>query len=143
MLTSYQKHCKTTMTITNMHQTLGEKAFRAYEAKTIANIPHQHSCIIASGGGSMLDDANVKHLKSLGKIIYLKTDVATLYQRIMQGNHLPSFIDAKNASTQLTQYLHSRDALYLGTADTSINTSGKTIADIVALIHTYGRQHGQ
>lgn len=49
----------------------GEAAFRAEEAKTIAALSREQGAIIATGGGAVLNEANVRALKRSGRLIFL------------------------------------------------------------------------
>ena len=53
--------------VSTIYQTQGEKKFRALESAAIQALDVTKT-IISTGGGALLDDANAKHLKILGKL---------------------------------------------------------------------------
>ena len=49
----------------------GEPAFRAVEHDTVAEIARESGCVIATGGGAILDPDNVRALSRNGVVIFL------------------------------------------------------------------------
>lgn len=56
----------------------GEPAFRTVEREAISEIARLSGCIIATGGGSVLDPANVLTLKRNGRLIFLDRSLNNL-----------------------------------------------------------------
>ncbi|MBR3436497.1 MAG: shikimate dehydrogenase [Lachnospiraceae bacterium] len=56
----------------------GEAAFRAFEREAVQSLSKKEGCIIATGGGAVLDQENVKALKREGKLIFLYRDLQAL-----------------------------------------------------------------
>lgn len=119
-------------TITELYQRLGEDAFRKAESKILDEI--SECDILATGGGIIQSENNIEQLKKLGKLIYLKTDKATLYRRMMQQDPLPGFIDAHNAESSFETYYNHRAARYQRYADRNIDTEGTSVVELCALI---------
>ena len=59
------------MTITEIFESEGEKAFRDYETQEIANVSLQNNKIIATGGGAVLKRENVNMLRQNGVIFFI------------------------------------------------------------------------
>ncbi len=57
--------------IREIFATEGEAAFRQMESQVIEELSHQHSCIIATGGGAVLNWNNVHNLRRTGRIYLL------------------------------------------------------------------------
>ncbi|MBL4647773.1 MAG: 3-deoxy-7-phosphoheptulonate synthase, partial [Gammaproteobacteria bacterium] len=131
----YQQHNQR-LAIRDIHQLVGEQAFRQLEVKAIQSLTGIHDTIIATGGGVMTNPANVNHLKSLGKIIYLFVDTQQLYQRLLQQANLPSFIDKNNIAADFQNYIANRENLYPTVADTIIDTTDKLLTQICTIINT-------
>lgn len=91
--------------IREIYQTIGEEKFRQLEEKKIATINNISLTIIASGGGAILSTNNVKHFKSLGKLVYL-----------------------------LNNKVNYRNKIYDSVADHIIDTREKEIAEVVELV---------
>lgn len=68
------------MPIKSIYQQLGEKAFRDLESQMILAIENQEA-IISTGGGAVLREENMLHLKHLGKIIFLNISFETYLKR--------------------------------------------------------------
>lgn len=68
-------------TVRQIHETLGETAFRALETKAIATLAGVQRSVIAVGGGAVLDPRNVALLQQLGTMIYLDVRLETLRKR--------------------------------------------------------------
>lgn len=49
----------------------GEQAFRDIEAQVCADVAGKTHCVIATGGGAILRDENVRHLKNNGEIFFI------------------------------------------------------------------------
>jgi shikimate kinase len=91
-----------------IHQALGEFQFRKLENLAIQTIRPKSPTIIALGGGSLLDIDNLAHLKSIGKLVYLKSDFSTISKRILK-ERIPSFVDE---NTPLDSVYKKRVGLY-------------------------------
>ena len=90
----------------------GEPAFRELETAVIRDIAWQTGCVIATGGGSVLRDENIRLLQMNGRIFFLDRPIELL---------IPSD-DRPLSSTKeaITQRYHERYARYISTADTII-----------------------
>ena len=101
----------------------GETEFRKAENKTIFDLAGQTGCIIATGGGTILNAENVRLLKKNGKLFFLDRPLALL-----------SASDDRPLSTrraELEQMYEKRLPLYLAAADERIQNDGeaKTAAE--------------
>jgi shikimate kinase len=97
----------------------GELFFRALEKKSIASLHNCQQCVIATGGGSLLDPDNQKFLKTLGISIYLKVD--------------PNVAKARGMSPHLAteETVQKRIPIYENSADLTIETEGLSEEEIV------------
>ncbi len=59
--------------------------YRKLEKQAVKNLP-THPCVIACGGGTVLDEDNVTELRKRGELIYMRCDLPTLQKRFDQGN---------------------------------------------------------
>ena len=80
-------------------------------------------CVIATGGSVVYSAAGMEHLKSLGVIVYLATDLATLETRV--GDYTMRGI-AKRPDQTLADLFAERAALYERYADVTVETTGLT-----------------
>jgi shikimate kinase len=93
--------------------------FREYEKKVICSLTGLQRCVIATGGGAILDQENVTLLKKLGKVIYLFVPKETLKKRLLQGP-LPLFLDPENQEISFEKMYEERERLYAAIADFQI-----------------------
>ena len=56
----------------------GEAAFRIIESEAAAELGKKNSAIIATGGGIILDPANINSLRQNGTIVYIDRDLSLL-----------------------------------------------------------------
>ena len=129
--------------ISALYNNMGETAFRHLEEKTISSLKKQDNSIIATGGGALLNKSNVAHLKTLGKLIYLKVDKHILYERLAALPVLPAFINKNHVEHSIQRYLNSRDVTYESVADEVFVIKNERPERLVMKLHEYRRQCGQ
>ncbi|MCR4963844.1 MAG: shikimate dehydrogenase [Firmicutes bacterium] len=56
----------------------GEAAFRRIEKEAIAQLAEENGCVIATGGGAVLDGDNMRHLRRNGRLYFLDRPLALL-----------------------------------------------------------------
>ena len=104
----------------------GEKLFREIETQIIAELCLLDNRVVATGGGAILREENVKTLKKSGIIILLEADVDTIYKRIHKGamtdQRRPSLTN-RGAYEEIEYLLEYRRPLYDRTADFVISTT--------------------
>lgn len=83
---------KINMPIAQYFETFGEDAFRVVEQEVVAEVAKQHGCVIATGGGVVLQQKNIDFLKQNGVLIWLKRDLEKL--QIGNGRPLAQSFDA-------------------------------------------------
>ncbi len=70
------------MTIAQMVEKNGWPAFRRLEKETIARLSRKTDGVVATGGGAILDPANVFAMKKSGKIVWLTAEIGTIRSRM-------------------------------------------------------------
>jgi len=73
---------KLSRTITDMVAQKGWPFFRAREKEIIQELSELDGCVIATGGGAVMDQDNVDCLAANGVFILLKADIPTIIKRI-------------------------------------------------------------
>ncbi len=119
--------------ITEIFATSGEPTFRAMEKEQLASLLRdKRSQIVATGGGALIDPAAEDIVrKSPAIIIYLDTPLATIRQRIGQGEGRP-LLQNQDAD-RLDSLFMQRRARYLSLADLRVAGTG-TPEEIAAKI---------
>lgn len=94
----------------------GEKAFRTAEDKTVRDLSGKTGCIIATGGGTVLNAENVRLLKKNGKLFFLDRPLS----KLSVGADRP----LSSSYAALTAMYEKRLPLYLSAADERIANDG-------------------
>jgi len=127
-------------TCREIYSTEGESYFRSLEKKCLHNLSGDAPSVIAIGGGALLDEANTIHLKSLGKIVYLKGAPAFLFERAVETG-IPAYLDHTNPWIGFKELAESRDHIYKKAADYSIDIQKKSTEQILQMLG--GQHHGE
>ena len=108
----------------------GEPYFRDVESSVLEHFSKRHGQVIATGGGIVLREANVRRMRETGKVVLLKTSAQSLWQRVRHSKDRP-LLNKPDPLGALQQILSDREAFYENACDFSVATDGK-IADDVA-----------
>jgi shikimate kinase len=103
----------------------GWPAFRAEEKKVIARLALQDRCVIALGGGSVLDRENIEVMRVNGLIVWLKADIQTILDRMgndaVTAAQRPPLL-GQDSIRETTLVLEQRTPIYDAAADLTIDT---------------------
>ncbi|HTQ83168.1 MAG TPA: shikimate kinase [Pseudolabrys sp.] len=77
------------MTIPEIFNSHGEPYFRAGEARVIARLLNSGPQVLATGGGSMMDENTRALIRDKGVSVWLKADLETLLRRTKRRNDRP------------------------------------------------------
>jgi shikimate kinase len=117
----------------------GHVALRKVEEDVLLNIDN-HNHVIATGGSAVYSNCGMAHLKTIGIVVFLEVDLASLEMRIrnfdMRGL-------AKRPEQSLADLFAEREPLYKKYADLMVNCSAPTqeevCAKIIEKIESYNR----
>ncbi len=122
----------------------GEKLFREIETRVIAELCRLDDQVIATGGGAILREENVRALKRNGIVVLLDADVDTIHKRIHKDTtteqRRPSLTN-RNAYEEIEYLLEYRRPLYDRTADFVISTASMSPNAAANKIITLLRNH--
>lgn len=92
----------------------GERAFRRLEAETIDTVSAEKAVVIALGGGAIAEAGAVERLSERGELIYLRTSLQVLLERIGDSSSRPLLagLDPLQRSERLAQLLEQRRPCY-------------------------------
>ena len=117
--------------------TEGWDAFRRMERSTLKQICTADRQIVATGGGVVLDKANIKAMKTRGMVIWLGATAETIQKRMLQdkntGNFRPALTD-KGRMEEIEDLLLKRNPYYKSAGDFSIHTDNVPINEITQTI---------
>ena len=103
----------------------GEDSFRALEKDQIASVVSDGvDCVVATGGGAILDRENRRSMRENGVVVWLTAGVDVLAGRLDIDGSRP-LLDAENVTERLTQILDERTRWYAEAADFRLDTSGR------------------
>lgn len=132
------------MTIKDIFAIGGEKLFRDIEVQVIAELSLLNNKIIATGGGAVLRNENVRRLKNHGIMVLLDADVDTIYKRISKDLHTqqkrPSLTN-RNAYEEIEFLLTYRRPIYDRVADFVLDTTCNSPRDVARKIITFIQNH--
>lgn len=115
--------------ITEIFSTKGESYFRSLEKDIVAQLSQQEGLVIDCGGGVVLQQENIDHLRSHGLIVYLKATVDALHERTRHSKERP-LLNVKDPKSKIRDLLAQRECSYQK-ADMIIDTSEKTVVAVV------------
>jgi shikimate kinase len=99
----------------------GEEKFREAEQQVLKTLSVKDPSIICLGGGALKDADAVHLVKSLGTVIFLNTNVDTIWNRIelscSQTLRYPAYLDQKDPKTSFYRLAAKRLPHYLIAAD--------------------------
>ena len=123
--TDYEIVKKIGMDIPSYFEKYGEAEFRKVECEVIKEVSTKNSLIIATGGGAILNQDNVRRLKQNGKIYFLDRNLEKLIPT--SNRPLSRDIDA------LKKRYEERYPIYKSTCDIKIDGNGtpNEVADII------------
>lgn len=108
----------------------GEKGFRARECEAIEQLTQENNIVLATGGGSILNENNRNFMKQRGFVIYLQAPLDQLLERTGKDKNRPLLQTADPRKT-LGEIIEKREPLYIETADLIYKTSNKQIRDVI------------
>jgi shikimate kinase len=111
----------------------GESYFRDVECSVLEDFSKESGQVIATGGGIVLREENVRRMKKTGKVVLLKTSAECLWQRVRYSKDRP-LLNKPDPFGALRQILNDRGTLYENACNFSVLTDGKIAEDVAGEI---------
>ncbi|MBU4231681.1 MAG: shikimate kinase [Proteobacteria bacterium] len=115
----------------------GWAEFRRLEKQLVARYRDARGLVLATGGGFVLDPDNVAALRKNGIIIWLTADPAAIQARLFQDQprdaNRPS-LTGGDTIREVAAVAEERAPLYQAAAQISINTTHRSVAQVVKLV---------
>lgn len=122
----------------------GEVLFRDIEMQVIAELCLLDDRVIATGGGAVLREENIRRLRKNGILIYLNADADTVYKRIREdklaAQRRPNLTD-RGRYQEVEYLLEYRRPLYDKAADFVLDTAVISPNDAAGKIITFLQKH--
>lgn len=115
--------------ISDIFQTHGEGYFRDLETETLQSLLGKEEIILSTGGGIVLREQNVALLKKIGKVVFLRAEKQTLFERLQADTTRP-LLQTGALSERLDTLLEERTALYENAAHVIIDVDNKSVDEI-------------
>lgn len=120
-------------TIRELVEQGGWRFFREKEKEAVADLSSADGCVVALGGGAVLDEDNVKRFSENGLFIWLKADAGAIVERMRgdrnNGEQRPSLSGAA-AWKEVPAMLRSREEVYRKIAGFVVETGGRSIEEL-------------
>ncbi len=111
----------------------GEARFRDIEQQVLQEVSTGAACVLATGGGSVLREANRQALRQAGHVVYLRSTPEELWRRLRHDTQRP-LLQVADPLARLRQLHAERDPLYRETAHFVIDTGRPSAPTLVNMI---------
>jgi shikimate kinase len=111
----------------------GEAAFRDVEESVISELTQAQSCVLATGGGTVLRPSNRQRLREAGHVIYLRSSPEEVFRRLRHDTNRP-LLQVRDPLARLRSLYEERDRLYRETAHFVIETGRPSVSRLVNMI---------
>lgn len=99
------------LTIAEIFERYGEAFFRDKETRVIESLLTGPPCILSTGGGAWMSEANRAILTRSAAVVWLKADLSLLWQRVRHKTTRP-LLRTSDPKATLTELLEARGPFY-------------------------------
>ena len=99
------------MSIAEVFERDGERFFRARESEVLHRLMDTGPCVISTGGGAFLAEANRKMMHNEGVSVWLRADLALLWERVRHKSTRP-LLHTPDPKGTLTALYDKRVGIY-------------------------------
>lgn len=131
------------LTVRDIYRKLGEAAFRKLENGVVSSLKVNQDCVIALGGGVAMNPGNVRHLKSMGPLVYLKLPFDVWVERLEQSAGRPAFLGPRASRASYEAHFAARKDIYESSADVVLEADKMNREEILRRLEGLGQRHGQ
>ena len=117
------------MPISQLFTTRGEETFRALETRMVERVAGRTGCVVATGGGTIVNPRNLETLKRSGVVVALTADPDTILARIGPTEDRP-MLWGGDKRERVRLLLEQRAEAY-AKADLIVDASARTIDHVV------------
>lgn len=121
---------RTGVPVATIFEIEGEDGFRRRESLVLAELAARDDCVVATGGGAVLVEANRELMRSHGTVVYLRARIESLWERTRHDTTRP-LLATPNPRATLVQLLEQRDPLYREAAHVIVETGSQSASTVV------------
>ncbi len=107
----------------------GENYFRDCESNILIDLEKRKRLIVSCGGGIVLREKNIQHMKKQGRVVLLTATPQTTYERVKDSKERPILNDNMNTKF-IAQLMEKRQDKYQAAADIIVATDYKNVTQI-------------
>lgn len=111
----------------------GESRFRDVEQDVVADLLARSHAVIATGGGTVVREANRRALRNGSTVVYLRSTPEELFRRLRHDTHRP-LLQVADPLRKLRDLFAERDPLYRATAQFVIETGRPSVHTLVNMV---------
>jgi shikimate kinase len=111
----------------------GEATFRALEREVLADLLDHGPCVLATGGGAVLDGLNRQRMRERAFVVHLHAGVGTQLRRL-EGDRTRPLLAGPDRAAALHAMAAQRTPLYREVADLTVDTDGLDAHAVAACI---------
>jgi shikimate kinase len=111
----------------------GEPAFRDAEAEVIDDLTQATGCVLATGGGAVLREANREALHARTQVFYLRSTAEDLHRRLRHDTQRP-LLQVADPLRRLRDLYRDRDPLYRKTAHFVVEAARPSVSALVGMV---------
>lgn len=113
----------------------GESRFRFLETEAVRRMAREERCVVSTGGGAVISPENRRLLRESGVVVNLTASVDEVCRRLREETDRPLLKDDRSGE-RIGAMMAEREQFY-GDAELRIDTTGKSVEDVVAEIIGY------
>lgn len=138
--TDQEVEAVTGMSITQLYNKFGEVRFISEENLAVKRLAQRDNCVIATGGGVVLNKENIELLQEKGILICLMARIDVVYERVKRRNNRP-ILKKGDIYNNILKLNEERQELYK-CADIQIDTSDMEFSEIIDKIICALQEYG-
>jgi shikimate kinase len=127
-------------TISEIFSSQGEPAFRAMESRMVERLAARSGCVVATGGGAIVNPQNFEHMKRSGVVITLTADIPAILRR-SAGEDTRPLLQTADREERIRSLMAQRAPFY-AKADIILDTSSLSIDEVVTVLLNRLQQSG-
>ncbi|HET6265193.1 MAG TPA: shikimate kinase AroL [Usitatibacter sp.] len=124
---------RTGVSVATIFEIEGEDGFRRREAAVLAELADRPDCVVATGGGAILDPENRRLMREHGTVVYLRARLDSLWERTRHDTHRP-LLKTEDPRATLAELLEARDPLYREAAHLVVDTGFQSATTLVGRV---------